>query len=150
MSSPLPPADASIDRRMIFLLALTCGVAAGNRTLLLEIAMQSGMIANQARIFALRPDARIWINTAYDLRVPRRQHRIVARRGRLHAVRLDGRLRARRPAGMRGARPAPAAPFRPPGPAGQCGGKGPFAILILCRGAGLRAHDARVLNATRS
>ncbi|NYE15460.1 MFS transporter [Actinomadura citrea] len=42
------------------------GLAAlGAGTLLLEIAMQSGMIANQARIFALRPDARSRINTAY-------------------------------------------------------------------------------------
>nr|WP_244994218.1 MFS transporter [Actinomadura coerulea] len=38
-------------------------LAAG--TLLLEVAMQSGMIANQARIFALRPDARSRVNTAY-------------------------------------------------------------------------------------
>ncbi|MEU8308369.1 MFS transporter [Actinomadura sp. NPDC048955] len=42
------------------------GLAAlGAGTLLLETAMQSGMIANQARIFALRPDARSRINTAY-------------------------------------------------------------------------------------
>ena len=38
-------------------------LAAG--TLLLDVAMQSGMVANQARIFALRPDARSRINTAY-------------------------------------------------------------------------------------
>jgi len=34
-------------------------------TLLLDIAMQSGMVANQARIYALRPDARGRLNTAY-------------------------------------------------------------------------------------
>jgi predicted MFS family arabinose efflux permease len=41
------------------LTALTAG------TLLLDVAMQSGMVANQARIFALRPDARSRLNTAY-------------------------------------------------------------------------------------
>ena len=40
-------------------------VALGAGTLLLDVAMQSGMIANQARIFALRPDARSRVNTAY-------------------------------------------------------------------------------------
>ncbi|WUI02275.1 MFS transporter [Spirillospora sp. NBC_00431] len=40
-------------------------VALAAGTLLLDVAMQSGMIANQARIFALRPDARSRINTAY-------------------------------------------------------------------------------------
>ncbi|WP_241267332.1 MFS transporter [Streptomyces scabichelini] len=34
-------------------------------TLLLDIAMQSGMVANQARIYALRADARSRLNTAY-------------------------------------------------------------------------------------
>jgi predicted MFS family arabinose efflux permease len=34
-------------------------------TLLLDVAMQSGMVANQARVFALRPDARNRLNTAY-------------------------------------------------------------------------------------
>jgi predicted MFS family arabinose efflux permease len=34
-------------------------------TLLLDIAMQSGMVANQTRIYALRPDARSRLNTAY-------------------------------------------------------------------------------------
>ncbi|WP_017591485.1 MFS transporter [Nocardiopsis potens] len=34
-------------------------------TLLLDIAMQSGMVANQARVFALRADARGRLNTAY-------------------------------------------------------------------------------------
>ncbi|WP_128375881.1 MFS transporter [Streptomyces cavernae] len=34
-------------------------------TLLLDIAMQSGMVANQARIYALRSDARSRLNTAY-------------------------------------------------------------------------------------
>ncbi|MEU4351098.1 MFS transporter [Streptomyces sp. NPDC023838] len=34
-------------------------------TLLLDIAMQSGMVANQARVYALRPDARGRLNTAY-------------------------------------------------------------------------------------
>ncbi|MFI1281724.1 MFS transporter [Streptomyces sp. NPDC020858] len=38
-------------------------LAAG--TLLLDIAMQSGMVANQARVYALRPDARSRLNTAY-------------------------------------------------------------------------------------
>ncbi|MFF7244658.1 hypothetical protein ACFZBU_12265 [Embleya sp. NPDC008237] len=33
-------------------------------TLVLDIAMQSGMVANQARVFALRPDARSRLNTA--------------------------------------------------------------------------------------
>lgn len=41
------------------LAALTGGI------LLLDVAMQSGMVANQSRIFALRPDARSRINTAY-------------------------------------------------------------------------------------
>ncbi|MBA9002689.1 MFS transporter [Thermomonospora cellulosilytica] len=41
------------------LAALTAGV------LLLDVAMQSGMIANQARIFTLRPDSRSRLNTAY-------------------------------------------------------------------------------------
>ncbi|WP_372507242.1 MFS transporter [Actinomadura madurae] len=40
-------------------------VALGAGTLLLDVAMQSGMVANQARIFALRPDARSRVNTAY-------------------------------------------------------------------------------------
>ncbi|WP_331766177.1 MFS transporter [Embleya sp. NBC_00896] len=34
-------------------------------TLLLDIAMQCGMVANQARVFALRADARSRLNTAY-------------------------------------------------------------------------------------
>ncbi|MGW7619818.1 MFS transporter [Streptomyces antimycoticus] len=34
-------------------------------TLLLDVAMQSGMVANQARVYALRPDARSRLNTAY-------------------------------------------------------------------------------------
>jgi len=34
-------------------------------TLVLDVAMQSGMVANQARIFALRPQARGRLNTAY-------------------------------------------------------------------------------------
>ncbi|MEU9011387.1 MFS transporter [Streptomyces sp. NPDC048479] len=34
-------------------------------TLLLDIAMQSGMVANQARVYALRPDSRSRLNTAY-------------------------------------------------------------------------------------
>ncbi|WP_431043403.1 MFS transporter [Streptomyces sp. P1-3] len=41
------------------LVALTAG------TLLLDVAMQSGMVANQVRIYALRPDARSRLNTAY-------------------------------------------------------------------------------------
>nr|WP_236055196.1 MFS transporter [Streptomyces sabulosicollis] len=41
------------------LVALTVG------TLLLDVAMQSGMVANQARVYALRPDARARLNTAY-------------------------------------------------------------------------------------
>ncbi|WP_078840533.1 MFS transporter [Streptomyces antioxidans] len=41
------------------LAALTVG------TLLLDVAMQSGMVANQARVYALRPDARARLNTAY-------------------------------------------------------------------------------------
>ncbi|MFB7464824.1 MFS transporter [Streptomyces sp. NPDC056224] len=34
-------------------------------TLLLDVAMQSGMVANQARVYALRDDARSRLNTAY-------------------------------------------------------------------------------------
>lgn len=34
-------------------------------TLVLDVAMQSGMVANQARVLALRPDARSRLNTAY-------------------------------------------------------------------------------------
>jgi hypothetical protein len=34
-------------------------------TLLLDVAMQSGMVANQARVFTLRPDAHSRPNTAY-------------------------------------------------------------------------------------
>ncbi|WP_031077147.1 MFS transporter, partial [Streptomyces sp. NRRL S-118] len=34
-------------------------------TLLLDVAMQSGMVANQVRIWALRPEARSRLNTAY-------------------------------------------------------------------------------------
>ncbi|MGV9847587.1 MFS transporter [Streptomyces sp. NPDC003442] len=41
------------------LAALTVG------TLLLDVAMQSGMVANQARVYALRPDARARLNPAY-------------------------------------------------------------------------------------
>jgi len=41
------------------LLALTAGM------LLLDIAVQCGQIANQARVFAVRPDARSRLNTAY-------------------------------------------------------------------------------------
>ncbi|MEU8797578.1 MFS transporter [Spirillospora sp. NPDC048819] len=40
-------------------------VALAAGTLLLDVAMQSGMVANQSRIFALRPEARSRINTAY-------------------------------------------------------------------------------------
>lgn len=34
-------------------------------TLVLDVAMQSGMVANQARVLALRPDSRSRLNTAY-------------------------------------------------------------------------------------
>ncbi len=34
-------------------------------TLLLDVAMQSGMVANQARVYALHPNARSRLNTAY-------------------------------------------------------------------------------------
>ncbi|WP_086791352.1 MFS transporter [Streptomyces thermovulgaris] len=34
-------------------------------TLLLDVSMQSGMVANQARVYALRPEARGRLNTAY-------------------------------------------------------------------------------------
>ncbi|MCJ1680899.1 MFS transporter [Streptomyces sp. APSN-46.1] len=34
-------------------------------TLLLDVAMQCGMVANSARVYALRPDARSRLNTAY-------------------------------------------------------------------------------------
>ncbi|MEV8320539.1 MFS transporter [Streptomyces sp. NPDC059900] len=52
------------------LTAGACGGALGLTalvlgTLLLDIAMQSGMVANQARVFALRPEARSRLNTAY-------------------------------------------------------------------------------------
>jgi predicted MFS family arabinose efflux permease len=43
----------------IGLVALTTG------TLLLDVAMQSGMVANQTRVYTLRPDARGRLNTAY-------------------------------------------------------------------------------------
>ncbi|MFF4397041.1 MFS transporter [Streptomyces sp. NPDC001480] len=39
------------------------GLGAG--MLLLDVAMQSGQVANQARVFALRPEARARLNTAY-------------------------------------------------------------------------------------
>lgn len=39
------------------------GLALGS--LLLDIAMQSGMVANQVRIYGLRPEARSRLNTAY-------------------------------------------------------------------------------------
>ncbi|WP_412079147.1 MFS transporter [Streptomyces xanthophaeus] len=41
------------------LVALTAG------TLLLDVAMQCGMVANQSRVYALRPEARSRLNTAY-------------------------------------------------------------------------------------
>ncbi|MEV7614242.1 MFS transporter [Streptomyces sp. NPDC089799] len=41
------------------LVALTAG------TLLLDVSMQSGMVANQTRVYALRPDSRSRLNTAY-------------------------------------------------------------------------------------
>ena len=41
------------------LIGLTAGM------LVLDVAMQSGQVANQARIFALRPEARSRLNTAY-------------------------------------------------------------------------------------
>jgi predicted MFS family arabinose efflux permease len=40
-------------------------VGLGAGMLLLDVAMQSGQVANQARIFALRPQARARLNTAY-------------------------------------------------------------------------------------
>ncbi|MFD9128111.1 MFS transporter [Kitasatospora sp. NPDC059571] len=40
-------------------------VGLGAGMLLLDVAMQSGQVANQSRIFALRPDARARLNTAY-------------------------------------------------------------------------------------
>ncbi|QES52068.1 MFS transporter [Streptomyces venezuelae] len=40
-------------------------VALAAGTLLLDVAMQSGTVANQSRIYALRPDARSRLNTAY-------------------------------------------------------------------------------------
>ena len=40
-------------------------VGLGAGMLLLDVAMQSGQVANQARIFALRPEARSRLNTAY-------------------------------------------------------------------------------------
>lgn len=40
-------------------------VALAGGTLLLDIAMQSGMVANQARVYALRADSRSRLNTAY-------------------------------------------------------------------------------------
>lgn len=40
-------------------MALTLGM------LMLDVAMQCGQVANQARIFALRPEARARLNTAY-------------------------------------------------------------------------------------
>ncbi|MET9604208.1 MFS transporter [Streptomyces sp. NPDC006512] len=81
-----PYAGRLVDRRgsdavnlacLLAVLASAAVLAAGSRggapglaalvtgTLLLDVAMQSGMIANQARVFALRPDARGRLNTAY-------------------------------------------------------------------------------------
>jgi predicted MFS family arabinose efflux permease len=40
-------------------------IVLGAGMLLLDTAVQSGQVANQARIFALRPDARSRVNTAY-------------------------------------------------------------------------------------
>lgn len=81
-----PPAGRQVDRRrpdpvnavsMIGVLASaavllgadlggTLGlVALAAGTLLLDVAMQSGMVANSARVFALRPEARSRMNTAY-------------------------------------------------------------------------------------
>ncbi|MEU8031002.1 MFS transporter [Streptomyces sp. NPDC049099] len=40
-------------------------IGLGTGMLLLDVAMQSGQVANQARIFALRPEARARLNTAY-------------------------------------------------------------------------------------
>ena len=40
-------------------------VGLGAGMLLLDVAVQSGQVANQARIFALRPEARARLNTAY-------------------------------------------------------------------------------------
>ncbi|MFD9012057.1 MFS transporter, partial [Streptomyces sp. NPDC059552] len=40
-------------------------LALAGGTLLLDVAMQCGMVANQARVYALRPDARSRLNTAY-------------------------------------------------------------------------------------
>ncbi|MCQ9181491.1 MFS transporter [Streptomyces sp. IBSBF 2953] len=62
---------------MLAVLVSTAVLAAGVRgdapgltalvvgTLLLDIAMQCGMVANQARVYALRPDSRSRLNTAY-------------------------------------------------------------------------------------
>jgi predicted MFS family arabinose efflux permease len=81
-----PLAGRLVDRRgpdlvnlvcMLGVLVSTAVLTAGSRggalglsalilgTLLLDVAMQSGMVANQARIFNLRPDARSRLNTAY-------------------------------------------------------------------------------------
>ncbi|WP_437184472.1 MFS transporter [Streptomyces xanthophaeus] len=44
----------------------TAGLAAlAGGTLLLDVSMQSGMVANLARVYAVRPDARSRLNTAY-------------------------------------------------------------------------------------
>lgn len=81
-----PIAGRQIDRRgpdpvnlvcMIAAIASAAVLAVGSRggalglaalvlgTLLLDVAMQSGMVANQVRIFALRPEVRSRLNTAY-------------------------------------------------------------------------------------
>ncbi|THA77331.1 MFS transporter [Streptomyces sp. A0592] len=81
-----PLAGRQVDRRgadavnlvcLLAVLAAAALLAVGSRggtpglaalvagTLLLDVAMQSGMIANQARVFALRADARARLNTAY-------------------------------------------------------------------------------------
>ncbi|MET8010014.1 MFS transporter [Streptomyces sp. NPDC005271] len=81
-----PLAGRLVDRRgpdpvnlvcLLGVLVSTTVLAAGSRggasglaalvagTLLLDVAMQSGMVANQARVYALRPDARARLNTAY-------------------------------------------------------------------------------------
>ena len=86
-------------------------VLLGAGMLLLDVAVQCGQVANQARIFGLarvRPGAPE--HRVHDLHVPGRQRGLVAGRAGLQRVRLGRHRRAHRAGGGRGAHPSPGAP----------------------------------------